>query len=135
MSPARTTAPSHCPPDVPYAPGIETARFLGWFSIGLGLVELVAPEVLGDAIGVRRRGLLQMHGLREIACGVGLLSSRRPTTWLWARVAGDAVDLATLAAADDVEGARIAAVAVAGVTLLDVATASRMSAAAALEGK
>jgi hypothetical protein len=76
-----------------------------------------------------------MHGLREIACGVGLLSSRRPTTWLWARVAGDAVDLATLAAADDVEGARIAAVAVAGVTLLDVATASRMSAAAALEGK
>ena len=37
-----------------------------------------------------------MLGAREIASGVGILASGRPTGWLWTRVLGDAIDLAVL---------------------------------------
>lgn len=42
--------------------------------------------------------LIRAYGVREIAKGVGILTSPNPTPWLWGRVAGDALDLATLAA-------------------------------------
>ncbi len=45
---------------------------------------------------------------------------RRPTLGLWSRVAGDAVDLATLAADGDASQRRKAAAAVLGETALDV---------------
>jgi hypothetical protein len=101
-------------------------RGLGWFSIGLGLLELAAPRRLGGALGLERRsGLLQFYGAREILAGLGILAARRPAAWLWARVAGDALDLATLAPGLR-EGNRqrgfaaAAAAAVAGITLLDI---------------
>src|SRR5690349_5770604 len=76
---------------------------LGWFSIGLGLSEVFAPRKVAKLIGVRdrpaTRKLLRSYGLREIAAGVGILSQSRPTTWLWGRVAGDLVDLASLGSA------------------------------------
>jgi hypothetical protein len=106
------------------------ATFLGLFSIGLGLAEAVAPRAMADRTGVRMPGLLRAYGLREIAAGVGILASRRPGPWLWARVAGDVLDLATLAAAygqstgADRRKAVEAAAAVAGVTALDVACAA-----------
>jgi hypothetical protein len=88
--------------------------------------------------GVHQEGLLQAYGLREIACGIGILSSTRPSEWLWARVAGDALDLATLGA-DMVEPGHdghdrllASAVAVAGVTALDVICATQLTAADAL---
>jgi len=138
-TPTQGPAPSHSPPDTRYAPGIGLARGLGWFSIGLGLAELLAPRAVGELTGVRCPGLLQLYGLREIACGVGILNSTRPTEWMWARVAGDALDLGTLGAAmvngnGDSGRACVAAAAVAGVTLLDVICATQLSAAAALEG-
>jgi hypothetical protein len=137
-TPTRGNAPSHSPPDTRYAPGIELARFLGWFSIGLGLAEVLAPRAVAEVSGVRSRGLLQFYGLREIAAGVGILTSPRPAGWLWGRVAGDALDLATLGAAmtrpEDAGRALAAAVAVAGVTALDVICATQLSAAEALEG-
>jgi uncharacterized membrane protein len=40
---------------------------------------------------------MRLIGLRELACGVGILASRRPDAWLGARVAGDVIDLALLA--------------------------------------
>ena len=40
-TPTRGPAPSHSPPDMHYAPGIGLARALGWFSIGLGLAEIL----------------------------------------------------------------------------------------------
>lgn len=74
------------------------ARALGWFSIGLGVAELVAPRKLTRTLGVRPYNkLVRGYGLREIATGVGLLTQRRKAPWLWARVAGDALDLGTLA--------------------------------------
>ena len=102
------------------------ATFLGLFSIGLGLWELLAPRDVARRTGVRYPGLIQAYGLREIATGVGLLADKTPAEWLWGRAAGDAIDLATLGAAyaegtpDDRRKACLAAGAVAGVTLLDV---------------
>src|SRR4051794_18063213 len=65
-------------------------RGLGWFSVGLGLTQLLAPRGLSRLIGVREHPLLmRLFGLRELASGVGILASREPESWLWARVGGD----------------------------------------------
>jgi hypothetical protein len=136
-TPTRGNSPSHSPPDTMYVPGDRLVRGLGWFSIGLGLAEVLAPGAVARLTGVRNKGLLQMYGLREIAAGIGILSSPRPTGWLWARVAGDALDLATLGAGSDSRqggSPGLAALAVAGVTALDVLCAAQLSAAEALEG-
>jgi CBS-domain-containing membrane protein len=78
----------------------QVARGLGWFGIGLGLAELAAPQWLSKQIGVGdRRNLIRAMGAREVLAGVGVLAPRRPTAGLWARVAGDAVDIALLGAA------------------------------------
>lgn len=115
------------------SPNEPLATFLGVFSVGLGLWEVLSPRGVADATGVRLPGLLRAYGLREIAAGVGILSTRRPAGWLWARVAGDVMDLATIAAAyaradaADRRKALMAAAAVAGVTLLDVVAAGQHS--------
>ena len=70
---------------------------LAWFSIGLGLAELLAPRRVSKAAGMTKHNtLLRGYGLREIGTGVGLLAAKNPTPWLWARVAGDVVDMATV---------------------------------------
>ena len=127
----------HPLPSFPAVPGImnvhKTARFLGWFSLGLGLTELFATDELAHFLGTKRgTGVLRLFGLREIAAGVGLLAQpRRLPFWLWARVAGDAMDLAALgiAAVDNPRSANVLASigAVAGVTALDIYTAEKVS--------
>jgi len=140
-TPTRGPGPSHSPPDTMYAPGHTLARGLGWFSIGLGLAEMLAPNTMSELTGVRSEPLLQAYGAREVACGVGILTSKRPNpNWLWARVAGDVLDLATLGVAmgdsdpDRRDKALCSAAAVAGVTALDVMAAVQLTAAAKLEG-
>ncbi|GJD50160.1 hypothetical protein OPKNFCMD_2897 [Methylobacterium crusticola] len=102
------------------------ARGLGWFSIGLGLAELLAPRALCRTLGMEgREALVQAYGAREVATGVAILMSHDPTPWIWGRVAGDALDLATLATGfegDNPKSAHLAlaAAAVAGVTVMDV---------------
>ena len=66
--------------------------------------------------------------MREIASGVGILSQRRPTGWLWSRVAGDAMDLALLGVAlkspeNQKNRLAVAIAMVLGVTALDFACA------------
>ncbi|HVF43973.1 MAG TPA: SRPBCC family protein [Pyrinomonadaceae bacterium] len=78
------------------------ARGLGWFSIGLGLAEVLAPGGVAKISGVSEKntGLIRLLGIREIAHGVGIFAQgRRPAAAVWARVAGDALDLACLGAA------------------------------------
>jgi uncharacterized membrane protein len=76
------------------------ATGLGWFSIGLGLTELLAPEAVARLVGVHdHHALIRSLGAREIASGIGILTQSRPTGWLWGRVAGDAMDLSLLGAA------------------------------------
>ncbi|MBV9236210.1 MAG: hypothetical protein JOZ94_10300, partial [Xanthobacteraceae bacterium] len=49
----------------------KLARALGWFSIGLGLAELIAPNSITRALGLRgKEGLVRSYGAREIAAGV-----------------------------------------------------------------
>lgn len=108
------------------------AHALGWFSIGLGLTEVVAGRALGRLLGMEdRTGLLRAFGLREIAAGVGILSQPRPTAWMWARVAGDAMDLAALGSActpDNPERDNVVAAigTVAGITAIDIWCAWRL---------
>lgn len=117
------------------------ATALGWFSIGLGLAEVLAPKGVARLIGVGNDHpvLFRLLGLREIASGVGILTQQRPAGWLWSRVAGDALDLSLLGAAlksDDSNRARvvIATVAVVGVTALDVLDAQQLSRSSSANG-
>jgi len=110
------------------------AEGLGWFSIGLGVAEVLAPRQLGRMIGLRRKHtfLLRLLGLREIASGLGILSKQRPAGWLWSRVGGDALDLALLGVslgANDRRRGRLTAAtaAVAGVTALDLFCSQELS--------
>ena len=102
------------------------ATGLGWFSIALGLAELLAPRVTAQLTGTQQgKNLLQAYGLREITTGIGLLTAKDPQPWLWARVAGDALDVATLvtdlrSGNPQRRNAAWSLMAVMGVTALDV---------------
>jgi hypothetical protein len=109
------------------------AQQLGWFSIALGAVELLAARRLTGALGMYGQDrLVQAYGVREIVKGVGILTSPDPTPWLWGRVAGDALDLGTLAVAYRTSPKRtnvaIAMANVATVTALDVMCAQQLGA-------
>src|ERR1041385_4084740 len=86
--------------DVGDRPGVKLGKGLGWFSIGLGLTELLAPRALARFIGIDDGGkvplVVRLFGLREIGAGAMLLA--RPTNPMggWNRVAGDVLDLAAL---------------------------------------
>ena len=102
-------------------------KALGWFSIGLGLTQLLAPRALGRFIGAGDgyTTLLRLCGAREVASGLGLLSERAPASSAISRVAGDVMDLALLGAAlrsPDAKPARLlaAATTVLGVTAIDM---------------
>src|SRR5215208_6410625 len=72
------------------------SRVLGWFSLGLGLAELLAPRRITMALGMQgNETLVRAYGAREIGSGILSLSVDK-NTGLWSRVAGDGLDLATL---------------------------------------
>jgi hypothetical protein len=84
-------------PQHPIGPMRSPARALGWFSIGLGLAELAMPRTLARAAGMPNLPTLtRTYGLREIGTGIGILTAKDPSPWLWGRVAGDALDIATV---------------------------------------
>lgn len=108
--------------------GDGLARALGWFSIGLGATQLIAPRQLARWIGIDDGGntvtVMRMLGVREVASGLAILSQPDNPRWLAGRVAGDMMDLALLGRAmrqDDERDSRttMAAAAVMGATLLD----------------
>jgi hypothetical protein len=75
-------------------------RFLGWFSIGLGTTQLLAPGAMSRLVGASGHGasrkVMRLVGARELTQGLGILTRPRPTAWVWSRVAGDGLDLALL---------------------------------------
>lgn len=109
------------------------ANALGWFSLALGAAEMAAPGSIARAFGLGRHpNLVRLYGLREIAAGVGILSGHNRAHWLWGRVAGDILDLATLISGlgsgrRERANVKVALVAVAGVTLLDILVARALA--------
>ena len=76
--------------------------------------------------------MTRAYGLREIGAGLGILLSEDPTPWVWARVAGDALDLASLAPALDRDNPERSVAAgafanVALITALDIFCAAALS--------
>lgn len=110
------------------------ARGLGWFSIGLGVTEVVAGGRLAHWLGMDdHAGLIRGYGVREIGTGIGLLAVGDPKPWIWGRVGGDALDLGTLSVGLGRDNPRrdnvgIAMAAVAGVTALDIVCAQMLHA-------
>src|SRR4051794_12971277 len=107
----------------------QVANGLGWFSIGLGLAELLAPGTMCRIVGAKERhgGLMRFLGLREIGAGIVILSGAR-AAGCWSRVAGDLMDLSLLGAdlgtpGTDKGKAIGSTAAVVGVTVLDALTA------------
>ena len=125
-------------------PGAGLSKGLGWFSVGLGIAELAAPRALARAIGIDHRGrtgaTIRAMGARELANGLGILARPRRSLPLWARVAGDAIDLAFLAWAFGAKRTHtqrlVGAIAsVAGVAALDILASRRTARAQAASGK
>jgi uncharacterized membrane protein len=118
---------------------VHLDQALGWFSVGLGVVELLAPRSFSKAIGAGDQSMIvRMCGARELASGVALLSGRAPASATFSRVAGDAMDLALLGAAfrsPDANPKRlmVATTAVLGVAALDVYAASQYAGTALAE--
>ena len=85
-------------PGLPKSSAKKLAKGLGWFSIGLGLSELLVPKAIAKICGVSNAhtGLIRVYGLREIAAGVMIFAQENPAAGVWSRVAGDALDLASL---------------------------------------
>ncbi|MEW6098122.1 MAG: hypothetical protein AB1666_02940 [Pseudomonadota bacterium] len=75
----------------------SVARSLGWFSLALGAAQWLRPHHAARAAGVPGWApVVKAWGLREMLVGAGVLLTLRPAAWMWARVAGDVLDLATL---------------------------------------
>jgi uncharacterized membrane protein len=113
------------------------ARALGWFSLGLGFAQIAAPGKVAQMIGVEDDdetiAVMRVLGVREIASGLGILTQPKPTPWLWARVGGDAMDLALLRRAlssprADHNRVAAATAAVAGIAAVDALCSTRLTA-------
>jgi hypothetical protein len=98
---------------------------------------VIAPERVARLIGLdeddRNEMLMRTIGVRELAIGLGILIQPTAPGWAWARVGGDAMDLALLAGSLD-EGTgekdkKLATMAaVAGIAALDVLCATQLAA-------
>ena len=53
---------------------IQLSKFLGWFSLGLGALELLASRRITTMLGVANPRLVQAFGAREIAAGLMVLN-------------------------------------------------------------
>jgi uncharacterized membrane protein len=121
-------------PGLPSTNAKRLARGLGWFSVGLGLTELLAPRAIAKISGVsnERTSLIRLYGIRELASGIAIFSQQKPTEALWSRVAGDALDLTSLGVAFTSPNAKRGRVAFAtanvlAVTALDLVCAKQLS--------
>jgi len=112
----------------------KLARVLGVLSLGLGVVALLRPRDVQEAVGVRRdhTRVVQMLGIREIISAVLTFIQPRPFIGSWSRVLGGAVDLALLGAAfrsrrTDKDRLKVAAATLAGLGALDVLTSVQLT--------
>jgi uncharacterized membrane protein len=107
---------------------------MGWFSLGLGTLQLVAPDAVnrlcGLPVGHVRRTTQRMIGVRELlAAGGLLLTHSNRSGWMKARVVGDITDISLLTKSLESSTSRtrtsLAMAAVVGVTAIDLIGARR----------
>lgn len=110
------------------------AGTLGNNAIGLGVWGLFFPKSVNRFLGLScsSQTTQLLFGAREMATGMRLFSDPTCYRTLWARVAGDAFDIAVLRSLDRPENpqrknARLALGVVLAVTALDVLAAVRMT--------
>ena len=76
------------------------ASLLGWFSIGLGMAQVVAPDFMHRLVGVnegsRDNAVMRTMGMREVGHGIAILATPQPAKAVWSRVGGDVLDLVML---------------------------------------
>ncbi|MEQ5789375.1 hypothetical protein J3454_15900 [Erythrobacter sp. NFXS35] len=95
----------------PFTASAETLDTVGYglaaLSIGLGLAELLAGKSVARRLGVPRHSrIVRAFGVRELVSGAALIARPRASRNAWGRIAGDALDLAALAAALSAPSAR-----------------------------
>lgn len=119
----------------------KLAKGLGWFSIALGITELVAARRVTRAFGLEgRENVVRAFGVREIGAGVMTLSLDKGVG-LWSRVAGDVLDLLFAGTALDAQrayqrrNAKIALLALAGIAVVDIFAARAVGAQKARDAK
>lgn len=107
---------------------------LGQNAIGLGLWGLCAPKGVNRFLGLTNspQTTQALFGARELATGMALFSDPTRASALWARVAGDAFDIAVLSRLirrDNPKrgNARLALGVVLAVTALDLIAAIRLT--------
>jgi uncharacterized membrane protein len=110
-------------------------RALGVASFALGAPLLAVPGRVVRALGLDdtpgTRALARGVGVRELLAGAGILAPARGAPGLWARVAGDGLDLAllgnTLRSRSNPRRVAAALAAVGGIAAVDVLAAARAS--------
>ena len=114
-------------------PGDTLARWLGIFSFTLGFAEIIAPGRITRAIGLDgKENLVRAFGIREISAGIPTISIDKQIG-LMMRIAGDGLDIATVAPAlrsgnPQRGNAAITFLALFAITALDVIAAGATSA-------
>ena len=111
---------------------IQLSKLLGWVSLGLGAVELLASRRVAGMVGVGSPALVQAFGAREVAAGLMVLNKPDTALPVWGRVAGDAMDIAVLASSlghrnRQRNGAAGALLFVLAATALDIAVATALT--------
>ena len=111
---------------------IQLAKGLGWFSLGLGVLEMAAPGRMARGLGLPvPPALVGLFGMREVIAGLAVLTYPGSPGPVWARVGGDVLDLAVLAlhrgGHQRQQRAMLATAAVLGVTALDVLCAAALT--------
>ena len=111
------------------------AEALGWFSLGLGVAQLLAPGALNRLAGIAddaaARRAQRIVGIREVGAFAAIMADRpRPALPLWSRVGGDLMDLALLGHAwedkrDSAPRLALTIAGIAGITGLDIYAALR----------
>jgi hypothetical protein len=138
MNPATLSGPTN---ERSMTPAMRAARLLGWASFAIGAAELLAPKKVARTVGLseEQSAFVRTCGARQMATGVGA-HSVYPVPALWARFAGDLLDLGALAVAarrsagGRNRGAWLGMGAMLGIAVLDAVVAGRL-AAETREGK
>lgn len=119
-------------------PSADTlAAGLGWFSIGLGLMELTSAHRVARVAGLRApspraANVVRALGARELAHGVAILAAPHAAAPVASRVIGDALDLGMLRAGVrsgpvDRRRAGAAAAMLLGIGIIDALVARRLA--------